>query len=66
MSDFGVSKALSDLSDSDVRKVVQFIIAQGVTNESYLSELEVEDFTENEILSKVQARRLIKYWKKSG
>ena len=64
MSDYGVSKALPELSTIDVQKIVKFIEEDmGVTSESYLAEIEETDFTENKVLRKVQARRLIKFWK---
>ena len=64
MSDFGVSQALSDLSLSDVERVVHFIKTDmGVQNENYLSVIEEKDFTEAKVLSKVHARSLIYFWK---
>ena len=63
-ADFGVGTVLADLSSSEKQRVVEFIRNDmGVNDASYLSEIEIEDFTENKILTKVQARRLIKYWK---
>ena len=64
MSDFGVSKALPNSSPADVQKVVKFLTDDmGVADESDLEVLEEKDFTENKILGKAHARRLLKYWK---
>ena len=64
MSDFGVSKALPNLSPADVQKVVKFLTDDmGVVDESDLEVIEGNDFTENKILGIAHARRLLKYWK---
>ena len=63
MSEFSVSLVLSDLTDIQQQSVVEFIKNDmGVTNDKYLSVITEEDFTQNGILTKVQARLLIKYW----
>ena len=64
MSDFGVSKALPNLSPADVQKVVKFLTDDmGVVDKSDLEVIEENDFTENKILGIAHARRLLKYWK---
>ena len=56
---------MHELSDDKIKKVVTFIEDDmGVTSESELLDLKESDFTDNEILKTIKARKLIKYFKK--
>ena len=62
-SEFQVSETLTELSESEVKNLVEFIKNDmGVTEESELYVLKETDFTENKILKPIQARRLIQRW----
>ena len=62
-SEFQVSETLTELNESEVKNVVEFIKNNmGVTEESELYVLKETDFTENKILKPIQARRLIQRW----
>jgi len=63
MSDFGVSHVLPNLTPAEVQKVVDFLRNDmGVDDDSFLAEVEENDFLEADILGKAPARRLLKYW----
>jgi len=62
MSDFGISKVLSNQADVD--KVLDFLLNDmGVEDERDLPLVEERDFIEAKILGKAPARRLIELWK---
>ena len=64
MSDFGVSKALPKLSKHKADEIVDFIKnSLGAANQNELSLLREQDFYNQNILTKIQCRRLFKYWK---
>ena len=62
---FGISKALPELSDDEIKNVVTFMKNEmGVTDQNELLDLKESDFTDNEILKPIKARKLLKYFEK--
>ena len=62
-SEFQISETLTELNESEVKNVVEFIKNDmGVTEDSELYVLKETDFTNNMILKPIQARRLIQRW----
>ena len=65
MSDFGVLRALEVLPSQQVNQVVRLLRDElGVEEQDDLALVVKEDLTKNGLLSNIQARRLVAYWKK--
>ena len=64
MDDSEIAEKLSDLSETVKIKVLDRLKEIGVENSSDLCDVEVEDLTKDGLLKLIQARKLVKNWRK--
>jgi len=63
MNDYGISKVLPNLSLEKINEVVRRLNEDIKVNECGLDGVEIEDLTEDGLLGKGAARKLVNEWK---
>ena len=63
MSDYGISQALPSLSREKHDEVLTYLQQLGVEREDDLKSVTIEDLMEKNLLKKLQARKLVEFWK---
>ena len=63
MSDYGISQALPSLSREKHDEVLTYLQQFGVEREDDLKSVTIEDLMEKNLLKKLQARKLVEFWK---
>ena len=65
MDDYGISEILPKLSQEKIEELNRLLKKLGVEDESDLKEIKEDDLTKDNHLNTIQARKLIRGWKKS-